>query len=685
MQPDTGAQVFCSGDGTVNYQSLRHGATWKDSCDVSIFELPGCDHRKDLVSSCSHCSHADSYSLLAEIYTYHNHLHTVIPGGVSTDTRMLELLSGVLGLTKLDSANSSTQDIIHDGKTAHDRLGDWTRWCAAWKCCGWLAKAGFGELNRSRGRCSLLVIVLSGLSFLACTFVLVYGNTHDYSFLSGMRWGGGEIAAEEPYQFLSLLNQFSRSQFDLGVLTYSYLGPIHKHTAQCFLQSTMILYEHDTTCTSADQNYTTYTPNYMEDGNCAVVMFRSHWLTYEINLPQASVRFFSDPECHYTEPRIECGCSASGNPVFETTFDGKPGCIPGSMTLNGTQYNFSFDLNVGWINNSQTSEYSIVKSLPPETVQEHIINSTGGDTQVLELFLRSGVPFDDGRGNGCKSVTCNSNSSALLQLYDASCSVVSSATTVAVPFNTSQHPTYFLGNQEEFFSCSDFSSRGQECFMEVADSDGYHQHQPKCTQSYYECKNIIGDDIYSQDANEPCTKGLEQAMCQDCYSAGVLTYVILGAICAIQVPLAYLSIMRTSAASDSRCAKFSSLPLALVVIVGSTLAHAFWKAQCYNHLAGRMSDITVRNNMSNWSTAVTSVEWPSYAPVFSALLAFSVLVINALTPVPEAYQNGCVDPTEIEAQPNSGSRRASFCYDGALSNSPRSRTDLEVDPAFGQL
>ena len=609
---------------------------------------------------------------------------------------MLELLSGVLGLTE-----HCSKEIIDDGKTAHDRLGDWTRWCAAWKCCGWLAKAGFGKLNRSRGRCSLLVIVLSSLSFLACTFILVYGNTHDYSFLSGMRWGGGEIAAEEPYQFLSLLNQFSRSQFDLGVLTYSYLGPIHKHTAQCFVQSTMILYEHDTTCTSADQNYTTYTatPHYMEDGNCAVVMFRSHWLAYEINLPQASLRLFSDPECHYTEPLIECACSASGNPVFETTFDGKPGCVPGSMTLNGTQYNFSFDLNVGWVNNSQTSEFSVVKSLPPATVQEHIINSTGtdGDTQVLELFLRSGVPFDDGRGNGCKSITCNSNSSALLQLYDASCAVVSSAKTVAVPFNTSQHPTYFSGIQKEFFSCSDFSSRGQECFMEVADSDGYHQHQPKCTQSYYECKNIVGDDIYSPDANNLCNKGLEQAMCQDCYSAGVLTYVILGAICAIQVPLVYLSIMRTSGASDSRCAKFSSMPLALVVIVGSTLAQAFWKAQCYNHLADRMSDITVRNNMSDWSTAVTSVEWPSYAPVFSALLAFCVLVINALTPVPEAYQNGCVDPNEIEAQPNSGSRRASFSFprsfseivlmdnDVDLSSSPRSRTDMEVDSAVGQL
>ena len=72
VQPDTGVQVFCSGDGTVNYQSLRHGATWKDSCDVSIFELPGCDHRKDIASSCAHCSHADSYSLLAE------YIHTTI-------------------------------------------------------------------------------------------------------------------------------------------------------------------------------------------------------------------------------------------------------------------------------------------------------------------------------------------------------------------------------------------------------------------------------------------------------------------------------------------------------------------------------------------------------------------------------------------------------------------------------
>ena len=75
VQPDTGKQVFLSGDGTVNYQSLRHAATWKSSaCDVKCFELPGCDHR-----------------------------------GVPSDPRMLDLLKGVLGLTKNNSDAESVE------------------------------------------------------------------------------------------------------------------------------------------------------------------------------------------------------------------------------------------------------------------------------------------------------------------------------------------------------------------------------------------------------------------------------------------------------------------------------------------------------------------------------------------------------------------------------------------------
>jgi len=63
-RPDNGEVVYLSGDGTVNYQSLRFAKTWDSAdCHVSVFELPGCDHR-----------------------------------GVSTDERVMKLLRGVLDL-----------------------------------------------------------------------------------------------------------------------------------------------------------------------------------------------------------------------------------------------------------------------------------------------------------------------------------------------------------------------------------------------------------------------------------------------------------------------------------------------------------------------------------------------------------------------------------------------------------
>ena len=80
VQPDTQELVYLCGDGTVNYCSLRHAATWNSSsCDVQVFELPGCDHR-----------------------------------GVSTDARMLEVLCGVLGLRETDPSHpTDKKDTIY--------------------------------------------------------------------------------------------------------------------------------------------------------------------------------------------------------------------------------------------------------------------------------------------------------------------------------------------------------------------------------------------------------------------------------------------------------------------------------------------------------------------------------------------------------------------------------------------
>lgn len=108
IQQDTQEQVFLSGDGTVNYQSLRHCAMWEGSCDVQIFELPDCDHR-----------------------------------GVSYDSRMLKLLSGVLGLEEREEQQTDESKLRKLGKDAASRVATISTWCSSMLICGIVAKIGF--------------------------------------------------------------------------------------------------------------------------------------------------------------------------------------------------------------------------------------------------------------------------------------------------------------------------------------------------------------------------------------------------------------------------------------------------------------------------------------------------------------------------------------------------------------
>ena len=138
VQPDTGKQVFLSGDGTVNYQSLRHAATWKDTCDVSIFELPGCDHR-----------------------------------GISSDARMLKLLCGVLGLQQ--DSQEIEENVIAQQQAAQNRKGDVARWWSHNVCCALIAKSGFRHLNVFRKRFSIVVRCKAVASIAISVYVMVMG------------------------------------------------------------------------------------------------------------------------------------------------------------------------------------------------------------------------------------------------------------------------------------------------------------------------------------------------------------------------------------------------------------------------------------------------------------------------------------------------------------------------------
>ena len=107
----------------------------------------------------------------------------------------------------------------------------------------------------------------------------------------------------------------------------------------------------------------------------------------------------------------------------------------------------------------------------------------------------------------------------------------------------------------------------------------------QCTNTFAACKRQLPhaaneDYIEWQNVNGfMCHKGLPFEMCNACHEAGTETYIIMVITCLIQIPLVWLSIRRTSTHGDSRCLKFSSLPLALVVIIGASVAWTRWKVR----------------------------------------------------------------------------------------------------------
>ena len=99
----------------------------------------------------------------------------------------------------------------------------------------------------------------------------------------------------------------------------------------------------------------------------------------------------------------------------------------------------------------------------------------------------------------------------------------------------------------------------------------------KCTNTYHACKKIglEGNNKWIE-VSPGCNKGLPYSMCEACYSAGFKTYAFLFITVVLQFPLVYLSMKRTSAAADSRCLKFWSLPVTLLVITGACISRVMW-------------------------------------------------------------------------------------------------------------
>ena len=173
-------------------------------------------------------------------------------------------------------------------------------------------------------------------------------------------------------------------------------------------------------------------------------------------------------------------------------------------------------------------------------------------------------------------------------------------------------------------------------------------HHTKCTNTYHACK-AVGDEgnLEWLKFSPGCNKGLPLAMCEACYVAGVYSHLFLLLTALLQFPLVFLSIRRTSAVADSRCRKFWSLPIAILVICGTCISRLVWQNTCYDRLLEKLDGALEGQSLQALAEASTTTNAWSFAPFLVAILALLGLVFSISTPVPEPHQSRCIDPEPV--------------------------------------
>lgn len=491
-----------------------------------------------------------------------------------------------------------------------------------------VAKTGFVSLNVQRKRFSRGVQFIAVLSICICLFCMIYGVSTDYTMIQQLPWAHGSVLAFD--HVLAAFIGFEDIGFNLGVLTYTVDGarPTETHS-DCFAQATLEVFEQDTSCLSVTQNYTLKPNQYLTPGECSTFKFlrADAWLAVYLKPDKttSTVTLYSDQQCSSSGL---CTCTATGA-IYNQQLT-MNSCHQASITLSGTQYDFSYKVRPKW-------------KVDPLWLSGLYAS---GATQMV---LMNGEPYND--GHGCKSITCTSplsSNSAELRTYDQSCLQVTSSQTVSVPLDTSNYASVFGGGTVARFMCHDSTGSGHSCELPTGISS-------KCTHSYSECTGgAVAAEEPWKEGGTGCDNHLAKEMCEYCYSAGVNTYVLMVSTVAIQLPLTWLSLARTKAQSDSRCKKFLILPFSAIVILGSVLSHTFWRADCFTMLTEQLDQIAVRYHLDTLATVSTDVHWSSSVPVWLALLTVCVFVLNMLTPVPELYPDQWRDPENIPIKSNSG-------------------------------
>eukprot|EP00658_Telonema_sp_P-2_P049167 TRINITY_DN37392_c0_g1_i1.p1 TRINITY_DN37392_c0_g1~~TRINITY_DN37392_c0_g1_i1.p1 ORF type:complete len:253 (-),score=38.80 TRINITY_DN37392_c0_g1_i1:259-1017(-) len=214
VRPDTGEPVCLAGDGTVNYHSLRWCCTWKEHCDLQVFELPGCDHR-----------------------------------GVSTDPRMLDLLRCELGLEfHPRKALSRKEKALALAARATKRWGTTCQRLHSFRVCAMVSKTGFAWMNTYRSKFSIWVKALAFVSVALCVFVMVFAYSLDYKLIRWFSWATAIAEIQPEYQ--AWLGRETVIDIDLGVLSFAYDGIGSTTETDFFAKVDLQIYRGDTTCST---------------------------------------------------------------------------------------------------------------------------------------------------------------------------------------------------------------------------------------------------------------------------------------------------------------------------------------------------------------------------------------------------------------------------------------------------
>ena len=152
------------------------------------------------------------------------------------------------------------------------------------------------------------------LSFFVCAFVLVFALRRDYGFIRRLLWAVGGIDFNNTE--LQRLWMAAPIEFHIGMLTYAHRGDPEPEIfpgSRCVRWMNMQIFEYDTNCVSATQNYTFFSSTIVIGGNacpnglsCAEFNFTraNTWMSIDSSLnlvrpysPRANVAFYTDSTC----------------------------------------------------------------------------------------------------------------------------------------------------------------------------------------------------------------------------------------------------------------------------------------------------------------------------------------------------------------------------------------------------